>query len=68
MPEFPEIGWDELPPPAQENEPNHQEAPHDDLNMQQEIVEKTRLMRISPGNLSFFKCRMILLMLSQLRT
>ena len=34
MPEFPEIGWDELPPPAHENEPNHQEAPHDDLNIQ----------------------------------
>ena len=27
MPEFPEIGWDELPPPENDHEPHHQE-PH----------------------------------------
>ena len=43
MPEFPEIGWDELPPPAQENGPNFQEAPHDDLNIQQEVVEENQV-------------------------
>ena len=43
MPEFPEIGWDELPPPMKENAPNDQEIPHDDLNIQEEIVEENQV-------------------------
>ena len=43
MLEFPEIGWDELPPPAHDHEPHHQEAPHDDLHVQQELVDENHV-------------------------
>ena len=44
MPEFPEIGWDELPSPAHDHAPPHKEAPHDDLHVvQQEIVDENHV-------------------------
>ena len=45
MPEFPEIGWDELPPPEHNHEPHHQDAPHDEPhNVQQEMVDENQVV------------------------
>ena len=42
MPEFPEIGWDELPPPEDNHAPQHQDAPHDEP--QQELVDENQVV------------------------
>ena len=45
MPEFPEIGWDDLPPPEHDHEPHHQDAPHDEPhNVQQEMVDENQVV------------------------
>ena len=44
MPEFPDIGWDELPPLAHDHDQPHEDVPHNDQNVeQQELVDENQV-------------------------